>query len=220
MFNQRSTGFSAAESKLMNTLHSIRLVAGLWLAFFLIVSGFGDEQRQKDASRAAKPGAGTQAKVDLNTADVKALAAIPVIGAEAAQAIVAARPFTTIDELDRVKGLTAEQLEQIRGVVTVATVQVPVKVGPAANTGSTANRRERDMAKVDLNTSDLSTLAAIPSVGPETARAIVAARPFKNLDDLSRVKDITSEQLEQIRAQVKVEPRPEVPRKASGERSK
>jgi competence protein ComEA len=57
---------------------------------------------------------------------------------------------------------------------------------------------------VDLNTADLKTLEAIPSIGPESARAIVAARPFANIDELNRVKGITAEQLELIRADVTV----------------
>lgn len=43
---------------------------------------------------------------------------------------------------------------------------------------------------VDLNTADEKALEAIPGVGPATAKAIIAARPFKSVDDLKKVKGI------------------------------
>ena len=49
-------------------------------------------------------------------------------------------------------------------------------------------------------------LESIPAIGPETARAIVAARPFSSLDELNRVKGISAERLEQIRAELTVAP--------------
>jgi DNA uptake protein ComE-like DNA-binding protein len=194
----------------MNISHpnSIRFVAAVCAGTFFISVAVGAEQRQSKkserATRAATPA--SDAKIDLNTASEKALAAIPVIGADAARAIVAARPFATIDELDRLKGISAERLEQIRAVVTVATSHVPVKVGaPPGAASPTASRGDIDNTKVDLNTSDLAALESIPSIGPETARAIVAARPFKTIDDLSRIKGVSPERLEQIRSNVKVE---------------
>ena len=68
-----------------------------------------DEQRSQPESSAA-----TSTKLDLNTASVRALESVPVIGPDGARAIIAARPFATIDELDRVQGISAERLEQLR----------------------------------------------------------------------------------------------------------
>ena len=67
-------------------------------------------------------------------------------------------------------------------------------------------RTETSKAKVDVNTADVRTLESIPAIGPETARSIVAARPFTSLEELNRVKGISAERLEQIRAELTVAP--------------
>jgi DNA uptake protein ComE-like DNA-binding protein len=40
---------------------------------------------------------------------------------------------------------------------------------------------------VDLNTADQKTLEDLPMVGPERARALMAARPFKSWQEVERV---------------------------------
>ena len=65
-----------------------------------------------------------------------------------------------------------------------------------------ATVRLKSPADLDL----AAVFAALPGATPETARAIVAARPLESVDGLSRVKGITTEQLEQIRAAVVVQP--------------
>lgn len=191
----------------MNTTHRFRLSLVL-LAAALASPLVADEQRVRAPGPAA-----ARAAVDLNVADRKTLAAVPGIGPELADRIVAARPFTSLDDLDRVKGLTAEQLEQIRAVATVTPPPQRKRLGEPASDktppGGAAKSRApqgdaRAPAKLDVNRASESELAAAPAIGPELARALVAARPFTSLDDLSRVKGITAEQLEQVRAQLAV----------------
>ena len=188
----------------MKRCHFVRLIAAFSIAAAAAFSLPAAERRQAP-DKAATPTVAEETKVDLNTADVKTLEAIPVIGPEIARKIVAARPFATVDELDHIKGISAEQLELIRAKVMVSTAHVPRKLGVPADNGGAATARDM-RKKVDLNTADLKTLEAIPSIGSETARAIVAARPFANIDELNRVKGLTAEQLELIRADVTVTP--------------
>lgn len=199
----------------MNVTHSIRLITILSAAAATSLSTSADEQRSRAPGG---PPSVQEAKIDLNTADVKTLADVPAIGPEVASKIIAARPFTTIDELDRVKGLTAEQLEQIRAKVTVAAANVPNLGGPTAGvsrepSGTARSRDAHVRKKVDVNTADLKTLESIPSIGPDAARAIIAARPFATLDDLSRVKGISAEQMELIRADLTLATRKDANRK-------
>lgn len=171
-----------------------------------------------DEQRSRAPGAAsTRAKIDLNTADRKTLEAIPVIGPTAAPAIIAARPFATLDDLDRVKGLTTEQLEQIRAISFVT--PPPSKKPLGEPTTSTADKKPLGVpthatpappgteiaassAKPDINTASESALAAVPVIGPDLARKIVAARPFSSPDDLARLRGLTTEQFEQLRGAV------------------
>lgn len=196
----------------MNSAHSLRLLAAMLVALATTASATADEQPSKAPGRQA--GAASAKKIDLNTADVKSLEAVPDIGPELARQIVAARPFATVDELNRVQGISAERLEQIRAKATVAQTVGKNRLGeptgePSVKSGlgtpSTAQPPAKPRGKkVDVNMADLKTLEAIPAIGPEAARAIVAARPFNSIDDLSRVQGISAEQLEQLRSELAV----------------
>ncbi|MGL4648275.1 MAG: helix-hairpin-helix domain-containing protein, partial [Caldilineaceae bacterium] len=57
--------------------------------------------------------------IDLNTATLEELLALPGVGEKTAAAIVAARPFATVDALDTVPGIGPVTLEELRPLVTV-----------------------------------------------------------------------------------------------------
>jgi DNA uptake protein ComE-like DNA-binding protein len=59
-------------------------------------------------------------------------------------------------------------------------------------------------AKVAVNSASEAELVAVKGLGETVARAIIAARPFASLDDLSRVKGIGAKLLANIRSQLKV----------------
>jgi competence protein ComEA len=67
----------------------------------------------------AKPATPTT-PVDLNTASSRELQAIPGIGVALAGRIIAARPYRSVDDLRRVKGIGPSLLEKIRPYVVVA----------------------------------------------------------------------------------------------------
>ncbi len=54
------------------------------------------------------------AKLDVNSASVEALQALPGIGPVLAERIIAARPFQSADELQRVQGIGAKKYELLR----------------------------------------------------------------------------------------------------------
>lgn len=60
----------------------------------------------------------SNALINVNTAGGAELESLPGIGPTKAQAIIANRPYATIDELDRVPGIGLATLEQIRPHVT------------------------------------------------------------------------------------------------------
>ncbi|MDB4979720.1 MAG: hypothetical protein JWM82_472, partial [Myxococcales bacterium] len=57
---------------------------------------------------------------------------------------------------------------------------------------------------VDLNTASEAALTELPGVGPATAKAIVAGRPFASVDDLAKVKGIGPAKLAALRGKVSV----------------
>jgi competence ComEA-like helix-hairpin-helix protein len=57
--------------------------------------------------------------VNANTATAAELEALPGIGPVIAQRIIEGRPYRSVDDLDRVKGIGKKRLEEIRPLVTV-----------------------------------------------------------------------------------------------------
>ena len=61
-----------------------------------------------------------------------------------------------------------------------------------------------DSGPVDLNRASAAKLESLPGVGPDTAAAIIKARPFTTVDDLDKVKGIGPATLEKLRPRVTV----------------
>lgn len=58
---------------------------------------------------------------------------------------------------------------------------------------------------IDLNYASAGELQTLPGIGPKTAEAIIAGRPYGSVDDLLRVKGIGEKTLEKLRPLVRVE---------------
>ncbi len=58
--------------------------------------------------------------------------------------------------------------------------------------------------KVDLNTASEDQLMAIPGIGEKRARAIIAARPFKSIYDLSKLKGFGVKFIERISGYISI----------------
>jgi competence protein ComEA len=83
----------------------------------LVPSGAGGAVAAAGASGAPSP----TAPVDLNTATVEQLDALPGVGPVTAQKIVDYRtqngPFTSVDDLDAIPGIGPARIENLRGLV-------------------------------------------------------------------------------------------------------
>ena len=55
---------------------------------------------------------------------------------------------------------------------------------------------------MNLNTASQAELEALPGIGPALAKAIIAGRPYRSVDDLQRVRGIGGKTLEGIRTLV------------------
>ena len=97
------------------------------------------------------------ALIDVNSADLKTLDALPGVGPARAAAIVAGRPYTDKQDLLTRKVLPPNVFSAIQDRIALVNI----------NTASAA-----DMAKI------------LPNVGPVRAAAIVKARPFATPQDM------------------------------------
>jgi competence protein ComEA len=133
--------------------------------------------------------------VNLNTATPAELQELPGVGPAVAQAIVAGRPYKSVDDLARVRGLGAARIETLRDRVTVATPESPAtKTGAAARTPRLAPGQV-----VNINTAPKEVLDLLPGIGPVKAQAIIEGRPFKTKEDIMKVKGIKEGEFSKIK---------------------
>jgi competence protein ComEA len=169
------------------------------------------------------------ALVDINTADQKALEALPGVGPATAQEIVKGRPYKSVDDLANVKGIGKSKLEKIRPLVTVGgqpAAQAPAAAGaaagaaapavsPKATTAPPAAQKAPAQAKqpakaavptgpVNLNTASKEQLEALPGIGPKKAQAIIDGRPYQKTEDVMKVKGIKQGTYDKIKDKITV----------------
>lgn len=137
-------------------------------------------------------------RIDINNASQEAIETLPGVGPAIAQEIIKGRPYRTFADLDKVKGIGPKKLDQLRGRIVVAPMRAQL---PAAQVRSATNQIA---AKVNLNTATQAELEKLPGIGPKRAEAIIAARPFKQIDDLQKVKGLSRAQLNELKTQVVV----------------
>ena len=67
---------------------------------------------------------------------------------------------------------------------------------------STVQGQSKTTARVDVNSADVKTLETLPGIGPTIADRIVAGRPYKNADELSKVKGLSKSKVDAIHDQI------------------
>ena len=168
----------------------------------VLVLGISTDSYAKKKTDAEDPGKTAAALIDLNSADQKTLESLPGIGKSTAKAIIAGRPYKSIDDLKRVKGMSDKKINAIKDKVTIgaaAATAAPAAMPKAAGTsGKTA------AALIDLNSADQKTLESLPGVGKSTAKAIIAGRPYKSIDDLKSVKGMSDKKINAIKDKVTI----------------
>jgi competence protein ComEA len=148
-------------------------------------------------------------KLDLNTATQAELEGLQGVGAALAEKIVAARPFKSVEDLMNVKGLGQTKFDNIKKLVMVGTAKVTETAAtkPTAKKLTTAKETEpaADVKRLNLNTASKADLENLEGVGPALAEKIIAARPFKSIEDLMNVKGLGETKFNNIKNLVTVE---------------
>ena len=97
-----------------------RVAACATAAGLFSLTGFAQGNESSQASRATAPQGAEPAKVDLNTADIPTLEAVKEIGTDFANAVVANRPYKSVDDFARALKFTPEKMATLRSKVWVS----------------------------------------------------------------------------------------------------
>ncbi|MEM4181751.1 MAG: helix-hairpin-helix domain-containing protein [Candidatus Pacearchaeota archaeon] len=170
-------------------------------------------------------------QIDINTASVIDLQKLVGIGPAYAQRIIEERPFSSIEELIRIKGIGEKTLQKIKeqGLACVSVENTRSNMPDVSQSQEdkisenlrqqlilensnqetqnssyrTQNQQQTTNTnqKIDINTASVSLLTKITGVGEKTAQEIIKSRPFCSIDDLLKVKGIGQKTLEKIKEQ-------------------
>lgn len=83
------------------------------------VSGLADAVASTGGSNGGSAGGSVGQGVDINAGSLAELETLPGIGPSKAQAIVENRPYAAVEDLERVPGIGAKTIEQLRDLVVV-----------------------------------------------------------------------------------------------------
>jgi competence protein ComEA len=118
---QEDSTMKRIENKLVGQGFGRVCAAGLLAAAMMLAAG-GQAAAAPGSPPAAAAAAEAAGKVDVNSASAAELASLPGIGDSKAAAIIAERekkPFASVDDLERVRGIGARTVEDLRSKVSV-----------------------------------------------------------------------------------------------------
>jgi len=130
-------------------------------------------------------------KINVNAASKSKLDQLYGIGPAKARAIINARPYRSVDELTRAKGIGDVTLSRIRDYISVGSGGYDK---PAEETSSSG--------KININSAPAYKLKSLPGIGKVLSKRIVNARPFNSIHGIKDVRGIGPKTFEDIRRKI------------------
>ncbi|MDE2757057.1 MAG: helix-hairpin-helix domain-containing protein [Acidobacteriota bacterium] len=90
-------------------------------------------------------------------------------------------------------------------LLALASIAGPAQAKPIESQADTPGKNgagEMPSKAVDINTATEKQLSSLPGIGPQMAKRIIEARPFKSIQELKRVKGIGDKKFERLKSHV------------------
>jgi competence protein ComEA len=214
----------------MKRPYSIKFTDRLTLAAIVIFTAICTTASIAQTSGTPTSGASKDgAQVDINTADLRTLETLPGVGPATAQKIIENRPYRSMADLGKVKGLNEAKLNDLKDRVTFGQTTMAAPAGSAPATpkqrqpsiSTTSNRSGAEKVspprssakvtpgeKININTANVTDLDRLPGIGPAKAQAIIDYRTqngnFKSIEDIQKVKGIKGGEFAKVKDHIKV----------------
>jgi competence protein ComEA len=104
-----------------------KLAAAFLITGWAVTAPLAQAQEKKTPAQAQTATQGKRSQVDVNSADLKTLETLPGIGPVLAQRIIEGRPYKTLADLGKVKGLSKVKLDAIKDDLTFGSAPTPAK---------------------------------------------------------------------------------------------
>ena len=90
-------------------------------------------------------------------------------------------------------------------LLALASIAGPAQAEPVKSQADTPQKNgagKMPSKAVDINTATEKQLSSLPGIGPQMAKRIIEARPFKSIQGLKRVKGIGDKKFERLKSHV------------------
>lgn len=166
-----------------------------WLVVIVIFCACAVGAMAQPVSKTTGISAPTSVRVDVNSASLQTLETLPGVGPVIAKRIQEGRPYNSLQDLEKVKGLGKARIEALSDKITFgSTSSTSTKLAPGQ--------------QLNINTASVHDLEKLPEIGPVRAQAIVDYRAqngsFKSIEDIQKVKGIKAGVFSKIKDSIKV----------------
>jgi competence protein ComEA len=210
------------------------LASRIWLVFLYTAVITSLIMGISTVSFAAKKAAdGPAAIININTADEKTLESLPGVGKATAKAIIEGRPYKSVDDLKRVKGMSDKKIQALKGKISVGGAAASTTTAAAAKTVTAADKKVTDTSaaasqkaasaeksvtekssktakklargqRININSASKEDLQALPGIGPSKAQAVIDGRPYDKPEDIMKVKGIKQKTFDKLKDYITV----------------